>query len=247
MNTSSNNLSIKDGITMQYFPHEFMGVNFVKSLLSQQVDRRTVLFLSGGKTPKTLYKQLAEEGTITPGAVAMVDERYGPKFHPESNERMMSDTGILRYLSLSNIPFYPILQVEQKARMDLAQEYDETARYLITNFPKSIAILGLGADGHTAGIAGNRTNFQNPLFETSRKSLFVSDFDDHQGPFRQRITMTFLALSVVDQLIVIIFGKEKKEALKKLFADGSLEDLPGRFYTRPEIAKKTIFITDQKI
>jgi len=39
------------------------------------------LYLSGGSTPKELYKRFATAEQITPGAVGMVDERYGEKFH----------------------------------------------------------------------------------------------------------------------------------------------------------------------
>ena len=42
-------------------------------------------------------------------------------------------------------------------------------------------------------------------------------------------------------------GIAEKEALKKAFTQGSLEEIPARFYQQREIAKKTIFITDQKI
>ena len=50
---------------------------------------------------------------------------------------------------------------------------------------------------------------------------------------------------MLDFLLVLVFGKDKREALRLVFKDGSEDDIPGRFYKRPEIAKKTLIITDQ--
>jgi len=65
--------------------------------------------------------------------------------------------------------------------------------------------------------------------------------------FKERITMTFLGLSMLDILIVLVFGNEKQNALKLLFSEGSEEEIPSRFYQRPDIAKKTLLITDQQL
>lgn len=220
------------------------GINLTKDLLYHVVDKRTILYLSGGKTPKNLYTQLAQEGTLLPGAVGLVDERYGKKFHPNSNEKMISETELLRYLTIRGIPFYPLLQSE-KSREETAELYDQKMRELTTIFPKSIAIMGLGSDGHTSGIAPNRKNFTNPMFDTSQKNLFVSEFDDPKSAYGERVGMTFLGLTMQDLLIVLVFGEDKKKALASMFESGSEQEIPARFYTRPEIAQKTLIITDQ--
>ena len=63
--------------------------------------------------------------------------------------------------------------------------------------------------------------------------------------YGQRITMNFLALSQLDLILILVLGKEKREALKLMFGDGPIEEIPARFYLKPEIAAKTILITDQ--
>jgi 6-phosphogluconolactonase/glucosamine-6-phosphate isomerase/deaminase len=175
----------------------------------------------------------------------VVDERFGEKLHERSNEMMMKESGLLRYLELQNIPFYPILQ--SKGREETADLYDEKVRELHAIFQRSVALLGIGSDGHTAGIAGNRKDFKNPLFDKERQHLLVSEFHDEAGMFQERVTMTFLGLSMTDLLVVLVFGDDKKEALNWMFADGSEEEIPARFYKRPDIAQKTIIITDQAI
>ncbi len=222
------------------------GIEIAKEELYKRVDSKTVLFLSGGKTPKPLYQVLAEEKIIKPAAVGMIDERYGNPYHKNSNEKMISETGLLSYFATRKIPFNPILQ-EHRSLDETAQLYDEKVRSLFFHFPKSIGVLGIGSDGHTAGILPNRNDFINPLFDNSQKHLFVSSFIDKMSPFGKRITLTFAGLSLLDYIIVFIFGKDKKEAINKALTPGSLEEIPARFYQMREMAKKTMFITDQKI
>lgn len=222
------------------------GMKYAQELLCETSGKDTLLFLSGGRTPKDMYHTLSEDKELSVGAVALVDERYGPKLHPNSNELMIKESGLLSYLEFINVSFHPILE-ESATREETAKHYDETVRFLFNGFSKTIAILGIGLDGHTAGIAGERDDFQNPMFERDRQNLFVSEFNDKTGMFKERVTMTFLALSMVDMLLVLVFGEDKKEALEKMFQDGREDDIPARFFKRPDVSKKTLLITDQKV
>jgi 6-phosphogluconolactonase/glucosamine-6-phosphate isomerase/deaminase len=106
-------------------------------------------------------------------------------------------------------------------------------------YKNKIAILGIGVDGHTAGIAPNRNDFINPLFEN--KENLVGYFDDSKGVFGKRITLTFKSLSLIDNLILLVFGNEKKNALESMEKKGSLRKVPGRFFKDKE---NTVLITD---
>lgn len=214
------------------------GVDYLKKLLYSVVDAKTVLFLSGGKTPRDAYSQLALEQKINPGAVAMVDERVGVKNHPVSNERMIKETGLLSYFKKKKIPFYPILRLHPKG---VGSNYNSKVKYLLKHFSKSVGILGVGEDGHTAGIPA-RT--QNSKLKTQN---YVERVDDFPGEFKKRITLTFQALSQMDLLIVLVLGENKKLALQKIFKKRSLSEIPARFFVKKDISPKTILITDQKI
>ncbi len=236
---------------------ESEGVKIAKEKIYQFTDKKTALFLSGGSTPKLLYQKLARERKLRVGAVAMVDERFGLPFHPTSNELSIKNTGLLAYFKKENIKFYSMLKIRKK-RGELAKEYDELTRSIFHRFKKRITILGLGVDGHTASIAPDRLDFKNPLFKKERKNLFVSEFRDPKlmskegspAPpfgFGERITLTIHALSQMDFLILLVFGKEKKKALKLMFSKGSIEEIPARSLKTPKVSKKTLLITDQKI
>jgi 6-phosphogluconolactonase len=232
------------GITVSQVGDAQAGIVLADKILSDLVNRKTALYLSGGNTPKALYTKFATDETLHPGAVGLVDERFGKKFHNNSNERMIRETGLTRYLEIRDIPFYPILQQEM-GRVATAQLYDEKVRHLNVTFPQSIAILGIGVDGHTSSLAPNRDDFKNPMFEPAQQSLFVSEFNDPKSFYGERIGMTFTGLSMIDLLMVLVFGEDKRKALDALFEDGSEEEIPARFLKRSGIAEKTILITDQ--
>lgn len=253
------------------------GTDFAKNVLYRLSDARTILFLSGGNTPRALYEGLASEKKLEVGSVAMIDERYGSPMHPVSNEKMIRETGLISYLQSRKIPFCPILNVTLALHPEGVREYNEELgkilkfdnrrwaaisyerklHELFRKFQKKIAILGMGVDGHTAGIAPDRPDFLNPLFH-SFSNAWVGDFEDPKpmspegspNPphgFGARITLTIKALSQMDLLLVMAFGKDKQEALKKVFEEGEITDVPLRFCKSPKIASKTIFITDQKV
>ncbi|MDO8639615.1 MAG: 6-phosphogluconolactonase [bacterium] len=225
------------------------GLKLAKEIIYKAANQKTALFLSGGSTPKPLYEAFAEERKLNIGAAAMIDERYGKPFHENSNEKMVKETGLLLYLKEKNIPFYSALWKDKSQEKSILN-YDEAIRYLLFNFPKNMAILGIGSDGHTAGIAPNKRDFSNPLFEKEKKGVFVGGFDDGKDfstGFGKRITLTFSALSMMDFILILAFGKNKRKALSKMFEKGDLADLPARFYLEKDIVRKTLLITDQKV
>lgn len=231
----------RDGIKIVRVKSSEEGIEVCKKLLYEMVSKTSVLFLSGGLTPKTLYEMLAKEEKLNAGAAAMVDERFGEKLHENSNEKMIGDTGIISYLEENKTRFYPIL--ENKEIEEATKDYDETVRFLFNYFQKSIAILGVGTDGHTAGIPAR---IKNSKFKIQNGTDLATNFNDFPGPQKDRITLTFLGLSKLDQIIVLVFGKDKKKALELMFQEGSVAEIPARFLTTNEIASKVTLITDQK-
>ncbi len=224
----------------------------VRKILANFADSKTALFLSGGGTPKKLYEEIAEDRTLKIGAALMVDERFGEKLNKHSNELMIKNTGILDYFESLNIRFYSILQ-EDESLENTTLQYDETLRFLFKYFPKTVGILGIGSDAHTAGIpSGNqKSNIKNQkLIEITKRILedqssLVTYYKDESGKYGARITMTFLALGQLDLIILLVLGPQKREALKLMFDGGPIEEIPARFYLKPEIAEKVILITDQ--
>jgi 6-phosphogluconolactonase/glucosamine-6-phosphate isomerase/deaminase len=222
------------------------GVEVCKRLLYEKVSKNTALFLSGGSTPKILYEILVKEKLLKAGAVALIDERYFANLKSETNEEMIRQAGLVKYLEESKTRFYPIL--ENKNMQDSARDYDETMRYVFNYFIKSIGILGVGVDGHTAGLPAYQEVSEQILND---KVSLVSNYDismHHISIYHTpRITLTFLGLSKLDEIIVLVFGKDKRKALKLMLKEGSVAEIPSRFLNTKEITDKVTLITDQNI
>jgi|SRR3989344_275130 len=216
---------------------ESKGIEIAKKKIYEFVDQKTVLFLSGGKTPFNLYQKFASEKILKPGSVAMVDERYFTSEELRTNNeklnstngKMIKDTGFLSYLESENIPFYGTLK--NKPLEETARDYDETIRYLLKSFPKSIAILGVGKDKHTASL------LEDWVPSKDEENLLVTQLKDFPGEFKERTTLTLFGLSMIDLLLVLVFGEDKKGVIKS----------PPSFFRRENISNKTLLITDQKL
>jgi 6-phosphogluconolactonase/glucosamine-6-phosphate isomerase/deaminase len=211
----------------------------ISEILVKYSDFKTALFLSGGSTPKKLYEQFAADKKIKAGAVGQIDERYGARNHKNSNELMIENTGLTAYFESLNIRFYPILQPDADIE-NTAREYDEALRFIFKYFPKSVGILGIGEDGHTAGIPAVPEIALKMLEDQSELVDFYEA--EKYGP---RITMNFHGISMLDLIIVLVLGQEKREILAKVFKEGMIDDLPARYFLTPGIAEKTIIVTDQ--
>lgn len=234
------------GIPLKIVLHAAFGIKTVQEILYSLVDLQTALFLSGGRTPRDLYVSLTLDKKLHPGAVALVDERYGQVSHKFSNERMIRETGLWDYFFKNNVPVHGILK-ENIPLGETAKAYEKTLWDLFKHFSKRVAILGIGLDGHTAGLPAlnAKVKVQNSKVYNTKK--LVVCYHDTLGEYGERITLTFRALAMIDFLIILVFGEDKKNALKLMVQEGSEEEIPARFFRRPEIAKKTLLITDQKI
>ncbi len=215
------------------------GIESAKEILYKNCDRKTVLFLSGGSTPRPLYETLVYEQKLHVGALAMVDDRYS--LHEQySNEFMIRESGLISFLESEKVPFYPILRYGLN-RIQTASEYEKDVRFLFENYKRKVAILGVGPDGHTASISPCSNDLNHDI-----KQKLVIAVNDFPGEIKERITLTFKALSQMDYLIVLLFGKEKKKALEEMFKSGSIEEIPARFLAQ-NLSEKTVLITDQKV
>lgn len=236
-----NHYKNKNGIIV-FESHSVNKANEVAAeIIEKYSDFKTAIFLSGGITPKKFYEYLANKKSLKVGAVGQIDEKFGKKDHRNSNEMMIKNTGILEYFENQNIRFYPILQQELSIE-DTALQYDEALRFILKYIPKSAGVLGIGTDGNIAGIPAINEIVKRMSEE---QGSLVSFYEAEK--YGSRITLNFQGLSMLDLIIVLVIGQEKREALQKMFKEGSVEDYPARFYLQPEIAKKTILITDQVI
>ena len=112
--------------------------------------------LSGGQTPVSFYAQLAHAGLPWDNIhVFLVDERFVPPDHPDSNVRMIRQSFLLKAgLPPGNIHAVPFLTTTQESAA--AYEDDIKVFFKITAARQrpvfDLILLGVGEDGHTASL-----------------------------------------------------------------------------------------------
>ena len=204
-------------------------------ILKKLVDNKTLLALSGGTSPD-YQKMIVEPTDILPGAVCIVDERCGPDYYEDSNYYLLKTSGVLYFLRKNKIPFSPDAYERNPSAM--ACDYEEEIDELFKKYHKKVGVMGVGSNLHTAGIFPNSS-------ATSNVDLVVMDEVDDKFP--DRVTLTLKALGEFTNFVILAFGKEKKEALKKVLdeKENNMQKYPAIFYRKSKM--KSYLITDQNV
>lgn len=172
--------------------------------------RRFVFAVSGGHTPWAMLRALTGEDVPWANVhVLQVDERVAPAGDPDRNLTH------LRESLLARAPLPPeqihAMPVEETDLVAATQRYARTLRDLAGDPPQlDLVHLGLGPDGHTASLVPG-----DPV-------LGVTDVDvaltgaTYQN--RRRMTLTYPVLDRARQILWVVTGAEKVDALRKLQA-----------------------------
>ena len=168
------------------------------------------IVLSGGSTPRTLYRLMASElrGQI-PWANVQVfweDERYVPLDDSRSNYRMAKET-LLDHAPCPPANIHPMPTHFPNADA-AARDYERTLRnHFVGEWPHfDLVLLGIGDDGHTASL------FPGSLALAERTRWVVAA----QAPVDPlvRVTLTLPVLTRARAVFVLVAGATKAEALQ---------------------------------
>ena len=158
------------------------------------------LILPGGHTPEALYRQLANE-SLTPSPalhLLLSDERLVPPNSPQSNTRLVMD--LVRSLRIDPGHFLAVRTSLPAA--DAARDYHaDIARFVDGGGVMALALLGLGPDGHTAGL------FDEEALATGRGrwAIAVRRPDGVEG-----VSLTPDALALADRVVFACSGESKR-------------------------------------
>lgn len=188
-------------------------------------NKETLLLVSGGSSLEVLEhidtNLLSEKVTLS-----VVDERFS------------MDPGVNNFSGLEKTKFFDGCLEKGCAIVGTRIHKGESLTMASMNFetqlrrwkevnPKgvTVALLGMGADGHTSGI--------KPLSERIFGDLFldpewVASYDDGEY-LRFTTTLTFLR-EEIDRAIVYVKGPEKKEAVENLDKDLKLHQMPAQIF-----------------
>lgn len=192
--------------------------DLTERLVRELVNGKKVLWLTSGGSNIPATVQIMENIPTTPSknlTVLLADERFGEVGHQASNWNKLMQAG----LDQKNTTLLPILergQDEAKA----VQKYNHLAEEAFANNDLVIAQLGIGPDGHIAGLLPRSSALKE-------ESELVAGFLSDETPPMYRMTMTFKALRRIDVAYSFAFGKPKRQALTNLeYSKLSLSDQP---------------------
>jgi 6-phosphogluconolactonase len=190
---------------------------FVANTIKVQVDKAAPNYasiaLSGGSTPKTLFKWLSDKGPDffqwEKVLLFWGDERCVGPDHPESNYKMTREN----LLDNIQIPNSNIFRIRGEA-----DPFDEVKRYSELVYSKiphenqvprfDLVMLGLGEDGHTASIFPPDIG----LFESH--DLFADANNPYSG--QKRITATGKLINNAKMVVFMVAGKSKAEMVARV-------------------------------
>ncbi len=199
----------------------------LNDLLVQNKTATVLLLLSGGSALKILdYISPSSLGDNL--AITVLDERFNqdPKIN---NFLQLQKTQFCTDALEAAASFFGTLPRNGESMENLAARWESALKKWRSDFPKGkiIATLGMGADGHTAGIfpfPEDVSKFRQ-LFENDR---WIASYDvGSKNKFKERITTTITFLRLIDEAIIFVCGKEKKEKFDMVLSKASaLAELP---------------------
>jgi len=191
--------------TLIYAAEHF--VNLAKKAIEQRGAFHVAL--SGGSTPKALFKMLsgppyAKQIDWQKVWIYWSDERCVGPNDPDSNYKMAMDAGLK---SLS-IPQNQIFRME--GELDPKEAALRYEAILPQHF--DLIMLGMGDDGHTASLFPGTA----ALEENSRK--VVANYIPQKNSWR--LTLTFKCLADNNPVVFYVLGPGKADMVKKVFNSG---------------------------
>jgi 6-phosphogluconolactonase len=160
---------------------------------------RFTFAVSGGHTPWAMFAALAKEDMPwTDVDLFQVDEREAPDGDPDRNLTHLRQ-------SIGDAPARVHAMPVTDADLDAAAAAYATA--LPQRF--DLVHLGLGPDGHTASLVPG-----DPVLAVQDRLVALTQ--PYQG--HRRMTLTYPALARADQLLWLITGADKRDALARLLA-----------------------------
>lgn len=172
---------------------------------SLSLGRKVFWLLSGGtNVPISVEVMKRVRSTVSLDllknlSISLVDERYGPQGHVDSNWQQLIAAGF-DFSGANQLPVLRGLSLENTVDV-----YKKTIEKALQNGVRSIGQFGIGADGHTAGVLP----FTSAVSDTNAACSYKT-------PAFYRITMTLSSIKNLCAAYTFAFGEGKKQTLKLL-------------------------------
>ena len=161
------------------------------------------LCITGGSTPRAAYEQI---NALRASDVWFTDERCVPPDHEHSNFRMANEALLER---LSGVEVHRMKG--ELGPVEGAAEYER--EYEAAGEPAfDLILLGLGPDAHTCSLFPG----DDALGERERPVVGVET--PGMAPMVSRVTLTFPVVNGSRQIVFLVTGEDKADAVARAFA-----------------------------
>lgn len=182
---------------------------------------RASLAVSGGTTPARLLAALSAQAIRWEHVdITLVDERWVPESSARSNMAMVRaqlSRGHARAARL--VPLF----TDDATPADALDHVEGLLAQLA--LPLSVAVLGMGEDGHTASYFSQGDRLVEAIDPMARRRIISINAPAAGEP---RITLTLPMLLSAAKLILHIEGEAKRRVFNHALEPGAVEDLPIR-------------------
>ena len=184
--------------------------------------RPRTIALSGGSTPQPLHARMATlDLDWEQVEFFFADERCVPPDHEDSNYRLARESLLSKVSARVN---------RMRGEDCDAEAYEQIVRERLGDVPVlDLALLGMGADGHTASLFPGDA----ALEERTRLVLRVV------RPDHPRLTLTLPVLSAARLALFLVAGEDKREAVRRL-SEGD-ESIPATLVQ----AQRVVLVADR--
>lgn len=232
-------VTIVDNLEQLYREAADQFVDFAKEAIQER--GKFVVALSGGTSPKAIFKLLAtndyaEKIDWKNIYFFWVDERWVSLDDEKSNAKMTFET-LLNEVPVNKNQIFPMFK-EDISPEDYAIEYESEIRNVLGDAGRfDLILLGMGDDGHTASLFPG----EDILNETEKwvDAYYLSPQDMY------RITLTAPIINKAENVLVVTFGASKKHALNEVLNGEYNPQLYPLQLIKPE-KRELQFLTDSE-
>lgn len=171
--------------------------------------------LAGGATPRTAYERAAAMEAVDWSGCTLWfgDERCVAPDDERSNARMVEEALLARLAgdrpAVRRIP-------AERGPHEAADAYEAQLREAFSAGSPSLdlVLLGLGADGHCASLFPGQTALEE------RRRLAIGVERPGLAPWVPRVTLSLPAINAASEVVFLVAGADKAEAVARAFAGG---------------------------
>lgn len=199
-----------------------------QDVLSEALSKHgsATLLVSGGSTPAPLYEALSKTDLNWKKIkIALVDERWVDQDHTASNEAL-----IKRTLLINNARVSEFTGMKNAAKTAAAGQSETETLYRKLPQPFSLAIVGMGPDGHTASLFPHAKGLSDALKgdNDNLTAAITATPSEVTGPNTERLTLSLAGLLKSDRIVILFTGEDKLAVFGEAQKPGPVEDMPIR-------------------